>query len=345
MKLFKTLTLVAAMGMILTSCRDEKKSEPVEERKVEVRVQQMNTMSLNGEREYSGTIEEMNGTALSFASAGTVKSVHFSMGQRVGKGQLLAVLDDATLNNAYQTAVATLHQAQDAYNRMKQLHDKGSLPEIQWVEVQTQLQQAEYAEKIAKKSLDDSKLYAPASGMISDKSVEVGQNVMPGLSIGELVTINHVKVKIAVPENEISEVKVGQDVTFSVEALNGKTFTGRVTEKGVAANQLSHSYEVKAIVNNEKGELMPGMICKLQMKARADEPQTMMLPANTIQLDEKNRHFVWVNANGVARKRFVETGASTPEGIRINSGLNEGDQVIVEGQHRVSENMKLAVVK
>lgn len=110
---------------------------------------------------YSGTVEEENGTILSFAAAGTVEGVFFKEGQRVSKGQLLATLNSTQARNLYDAAKASLAQATDACRRMKELHDKGSLPDIKWVDAQTALDQARSAERVAAKSLADCRLYAP----------------------------------------------------------------------------------------------------------------------------------------------------------------------------------------
>lgn len=233
-----------------------------------------------------------------------------------------------------------LTQAEDAYLRMKQLHDAGSLPEIQWVEVQSKLKQAQSAEAISKKNLADGKLYAPFSGIISEKSVEVGHNVMPGLPVVRLVTINQVKVCVSIPENEISHIKTGQLVNISVSALDGKTFSGKIVEKGIVAHPLSRSYEVKALIDNPSGELMPGMICTLNI---VDEKagSAIILPTSVIQTDEQNRTFVWVNNNGKAQKKVVQIGALTRNGVMILSGVFTDDKVIVEGQQKVSEGMDI----
>ena len=95
-------------------------------------------------------------------------------------------------------AHSTRVQAEDAFKRMKQLHDKGSLPEIKWVETQSQLQQAVSAENIARKNLGDCNLYAPFDGIISEKNAEIGQNAAPGMPIAKLVTTRVLNVKIRV---------------------------------------------------------------------------------------------------------------------------------------------------
>ena len=101
---------------------------------------------------YSGTVEEENGTLLSFSIAGTIQTLNIRLGQHVQAGQLLATLEETSMQSSYNAAKATLEQAEDAYRRMKELHDKGSLPDIKWIEVQSQVEQARSMEQIAKKS-------------------------------------------------------------------------------------------------------------------------------------------------------------------------------------------------
>lgn len=327
---------------LLVGCQSKKTAKEIQP--VTVKVVKMSASSVSGGQSYSGTIEEVSGTSLSFSVGGTVKRVMVEEGQHVSRGQLLAVVDDETTRNAHVAAMSMRQQAEDAYRRMKQLHDNGSLPEIQWVEVVSKLKQAVSSEQIAKKSLSDTKLYAPFAGVIGQKNIDLGQNAIPGMQAFKLVNINQVKVKISIPESEISKVRIGQTATINVSALGGHTFVGRICEKGVSADPLSRSYDVKILINNRDGSLMPGMICDASLQKSVDS-KAFVLPASVIQLDDNNQTFVWVNVGGKAEKRIVYTGDETNQGVVINGGLSEGDEVLVEGQQKVSENTSLRVEK
>ena len=203
---------------------------------VNVKTMTANTLGISENSGYPGTIEEVDGTALSFSSAGTIKTLYIHEGQQVSAGQTIGVIDASTSANALTMAKATtnqaresVRQAEDAYRRMKMLHDNGSLPEIKWVEVETKvsqakqmLTQAQAAEQIARKGLSDTRLKAPFSGYIVGKKAEVGQNVMPGQPIAKLVKIDQVKVKISVPEEDLSRINVGQKITFNVSSLGNE---------------------------------------------------------------------------------------------------------------------------
>jgi len=341
MKQKSELMIFACMAMLI-GCQPQKTTEQIQP--VTVNVVKMSAKALNGEQCYSGTVEESNGSSLSFSVGGTVKQVFVNAGQRVSRGQLLAIADDQTVRNSYIAALSIRKQAEDAYNRMKQLHDNGSLPEIQWVETTSKLQQAVSSEQIAKKSLGDTKLYAPFAGVISEKNIDAGQNAIPGIQAFKLVNINQVKVKISVPESEVAQFKMGQTATASVSALNGRTFQGHICEKGISADAMSRSYDVKILLNNNGSELMPGMICDVTLH-NSEDTTAFVLPASVIQLDDNNRHFVWVNTNGKAKKRIVTTSSQASNGVIIAEGLNEGDEVLVEGQQKVSENTSLKVEK
>lgn len=288
---------------------------------------------------YSGTVEEDASTALSFAVAGTIRQLNVKPGDRVSKGQLIATVDPSSLKNSYDMAHAARAQAEDAYQRYKQLHDKGSLPDIKWVEAQSVLQEAVAAENIARKNLADCNLYAPCSGVISEKYAEPGQNVGPGVPVAKLATTGNLNVKISVPEGEIADIAAGQKANIRIEALGGKTFEGRVIEKGVIADAMSRSYAVKIRIDSPSRDLLPGMVSDVRLakprKQDADAGREIVIPASVIQLGDDNSCFVWVDVKGKAARRTVVCGEFRADGVVIASGLKPGDKLIVEGQQKV----------
>jgi RND family efflux transporter MFP subunit len=334
---------IAAVVLIaLCGCGEKKKTAA--EQTVRVKVQQIQAETVNGEQGFSGTIEESSGTSLSFAVTGTIKKIHVSAGQMVAAGQLIAELDPTTLQNAYTIAKTSLEQAQDTYNRMKELHDAGSLPEMQWISIENQLKSAMASEAMSKKSLNDTKLYAPFSGYIASRDGEIGQNAIPGSPIVKLVNIGSVKVKISVPENEVQRIAKGSSMKIIVPALNNREFSGRVTERGVSADPRSRTYEVKATIQNPGSQLLPGMICQA-FTNYMQGATGVFVPANLVQLDGNNKTFVWVVNGGKALKREITINNETAQGVQVSGGLSAGDHIIVAGQQKVSNGMKVEVIK
>jgi len=334
--------MAAVVLMALCSCGEKK--EAAAEQTVRVKVQQIQAEAVNGEQGFSGTIEEQNGASLSFATAGTIQRIYVNSGQTVGAGQLIAELDPTTMQNAYTISKTALEQAQDTYNRMKELHDDGSLPEMQWIAIENQLKSATASEAMAKKALADTKLYAPFGGYIAAKDAEVGQNAGPGVPIVKLVSIGSVKVKISVPEDDVQRIKKGSSMKIIVPALGNRQFSGNVTERGVSADPRSRTYEVKATINNRDGQLLPGMICQA-FTNYMQGTTGVFVPANLVQLDSDNNTFVWVVNGGKAVKRQIFISNETAQGAQVSGGLSDGDQIIVAGQQKVSNGMSVEIVK
>lgn len=340
----KIIRTILTMMVLVALCSCGEKKQAAQEQTVRVKVQQIQSEAVNGEQGFSGTIEESSGTSLSFPVSGTIKKIYVSAGQTVGAGQLIAELDPISMQNAYNIAKTSLEQAQDTYNRMKELHDAGSLPEMQWITIDNQLKTAIAQEALAKKSLTDTKLYAPFSGYIASKDAEIGQNTIPGSSIVKLVNISSVKVKISVPEDDVQRIARGSSMKIIVPALENRQFSGHVTERGVSADPRSRTYEVKATIQNSDGQLLPGMICQA-FTNYMQGTTGVFIPANLVQLDGDNKTFVWVVNNGKAVKREITISGETAQGAQVSGGLYAGDQLIVSGQQKVSNGMSVEIVK
>ena len=115
-----------------------------------------------------------------------------------------------------------------------------------------------------------------------------------------------------------------------------------VIEKGIVANPLSRSYEVKIQINDADKTLMPGMVTEVAI-SNTEENNQFVIPARVVQLDEKNQTFVWINKNGTAQRKFITCGDYTASGVVVLSGLDNGDEIITEGQQKVCENTMLSL--
>ncbi|MBQ3752730.1 MAG: efflux RND transporter periplasmic adaptor subunit [Prevotella sp.] len=329
------LALMAAV--LATSC--SQKQQTARETVVNVKTVRVEAGSHVVGKSYMGKIVEEDGANVSFGVIGNVVRVMVEEGQFVKKGQAMAEVDGQNVRSAHEISAATLNQAEDAYRRLKNLYDKGTLPEIKMVEMETALAKARAAEAISRKSVGEIVLRAPFNGFVASSTVHVGASVVPGVTGFRLVKIDRVKVDFDVPEKEIGRVEVGQTVTFTVSALGDSVFTGRVVNRAVAASAVSHSYGVKALVANGCRRLLPGMVCKVRLQ-QADGGYVIVVPQQSVQIDGRDR-YVWTVKDGAAHRQSVTTGDILNEGVVVESGLTTGDLVITEGQNKVCEGMKV----
>jgi len=286
--------------------------------------------------QYIGSIVESQASSLSFEVSGNVKQVLASEGQKVKKGQLLAVLYKGNLKNNYSTNASTLKQAQDSYNRISILHKNKSLSEIQYIEAQTQLEKAAAAERAAKKDMNDCNLYAPYTGIIGGRFIEPGNNVMPGSPAFNLIETKTIKAKVSIPENEISKIKLGDRAEIQISALNNKTVIGVVSQKGILGNPLSHTYEIKITLITPNQNIIPGMLCNVALPQK-EEAEGIVIPVNSVQLYENNERYVWVINNRKVSLRKITIGSFTKDGVMVISGLKSGERIVTEGFQKISE--------
>ncbi|MBR2095875.1 MAG: efflux RND transporter periplasmic adaptor subunit [Fibrobacter sp.] len=339
------LTLFLAFLFICIGCQGEGTPQKDIRGPVKVSVKIATLSDISESKVYSGSLAENMATAVSFSTPGTVKALNIAEGKKVSKGTLVATLDDTSAKSALEIATAMKNQAEDARSRMEKLYQNKSISEIQWMEVESKYKQAIASEKLAQKALDDCKLYAPATGIVSGKAVELGQNVLPDVPVFKIVDIAKVKARAFVPEKEIGSIRVGDKVRIQVGALGNKVFDGKISNKGISANPLSRNYEIEAEIINKSGELLPGMLAEISLERR-DSLSDVVLPTAAVMLDERNRKFVWVVSGGHADRRDVKVQLSVDvsgNDVQVQ-GIEPGDTVIVSGIQKVGRGTRVEIV-
>ena len=333
---------VLAAAIIMVSCNRSEKSYQVEPLKVITETISAGSASIR--KHYVGKVEEDSSTPVSFTGMGTVTRVYVQEGQFVAKGQIIADMDPTQCENTRQTAKAALDQALDAQERMQALHETQAIPDIDWINVQTKVRQAQSSFDMANKAVKDCRLTAPCSGIVGSKQMESGMTALPSQPICTILDITKVKVKVSVPEKEIAQFNPsqgrGKGVTVSAEALGGKTFYSNHFVRNVQGDPLTHTYDVRFTVLNPRGELLPGMVVNVVTEADDTEAE-VSVPVRSVQQSADGRQFVWLAKDGKASRQPVEVGQAQGDRIIIYSGLAEGDKVIVEGYQKVSEGSEI----
>lgn len=338
----KMFCLLAVCGMLGCGCKEIRKE--TKEVVIPVEVMEVSPDTTENQNTYVGTIAADKSLALSFETGGCIKRILVKEGQKVQQGQLLAELDNRTALNAYNAAKVTLERAEDGFRRAESLYKKGSLPEVKWVEIQTQLNQAKSVADISKKNLENCRLYAPQSGTIGGKSVEAGMNVLPLQPIMQLLDMQQIAVKVNIPENEIAGLRIGQKAQIHVHAMDAD-LEGKITEIGVIADPLSHAYPVHIQIACTHTKLLPGMVCRVGLHNTADTVRCLELPLEAVQLSNNGLYFVWTYTDGKAHKVFIKTEGFTEKGVRISGGLSAGDLVITGGSQKICENTRISINK
>ena len=323
---------------ILMVCSCGEKKESGAKAPTRVKTQLVSPAASDNAQTYVGIVEEREATAVSFTGMGVVKRMLVNEGQAVAKGQLIAEMDETQARNLLNGAEATMNQANDALERFKMLHDNGSLPEVQWVEIQSKVAQARSQYEVTKKNLADCRLVAPVSGIIGKKLVGAGETAMPSQAVVTILDINSVKVKVAVPEAEICGIHASTPSTINVEAAQAVVRGGKI-EKSVQADALTHTYEVRINVQNGDRKLLPGMVASVKFIADGSQSITgKVLPVTAVQKAADGSMFVWTVAkDSTAHRSKVNMGATMGNHVVVTDGIDMGQRVVTEGYQKLSE--------
>lgn len=332
-----TLTLVP----ILTSCHSNEQQQ-VKAHPVKVHSQVVNYSLNKTEHTYVGVVEEQEAISMAFNASGTICKVHVTEGQRVKRGQAIAEIDDIQAKNMLETAQAQMHQAQDAYDRLQQLHSNNSLPEMEWVEVQSRVRQAQATLEMAKKALQDCIIYAPQDGIVGKDILSVGEVVLPALPVAKILVTENVTVRASIPEKEISAINASTPTLITLGALPGMQFKGGKVEKCIEPNSTTRTYDIKINVGNAGLHLLPGMVATVQVDNLSTD-SVLTVPITSVRQDSDGGYFVWTAHNGQAHMTKVVPGTTSGDRIEISSGLVQDDVVITEGYHKLSEGMEVVL--
>lgn len=340
--------------IILGSCGQ--KQEQNVKAPTRVKTQLVSPGRLDNAQTYVGIVEEHEATAVSFTGMGVVKRVLVSDGQTVVRGQLIAEMDDTQARNLLSGAEAQMTQANDALARYKMLHDAGSLPEVQWVEIQSKVAQAQSQLEVARKNLTDCQLIAPVSGIIGKKLIGAGETALPSQAVVSILDISTVKVKVAVPEAEIGGINASTPTSLTVEATGGSYHGGRI-EKGVQADALTHTYGIRINVANGDRKLLPGMVANVRFVSDGSQAiGSMMIPVTAVQKTTVSTNrptvstsrqsygtlFVWtVLKDSTAHRATVNIGQTQGNYVSVIDGLSIGDRIVTEGYQKLSEGTKV----
>lgn len=333
------INYIIVIALALVACGKVEKSQEVRGA-LPVKTMVLARGSHEATSRYVGTIVPAHEIPLSLQSTGRVVAVYVKNGDRVRKGQQLLSVDNTQALNALNGAAATLKHAQDGYDRVSKVHEKGVVSDQKMVEIESQLAQARSIYQTAKQRLEECTVLAPCDGVISGLHLEIGQTILPDARVCSLLDIEGFSIRFMVPENEIGAIRIGDRGEMECAAVNA-TFPIVVTEKSLKANPLAHTYEVTARIDGKTTNLMSEMVGVAILRVVGVEQATsIVIPARCVLLKPEGPT-VWVVEQGTAVRRNIVVGGYQADGIRVESGLQAGDTLIIDGYQKLYNECKV----
>lgn len=333
--LFTKVTLFLST-LSIWGCGGEKKQD-LQQENYPVSVREVTLMKGTEQLDYSASVEADNTVDMAFSVSGRVLLVRVEEGAHVAKGALLAAVEPEKYQGAYDIANASFIKAADNFKRSKELYDKGSLPERDFIAAQADLAQAKANKDIAAKDLNDTRLMAPFAGVVTRKITELGALTAPGSPAFTLTKTDVMYVTAAIAEGDIARISEGDSVEVEIPALSERRM-GRVNIVNPQADNYSRTFEVKVRLKNEDGKILPGMMAQLHI--HTGKPESIIaIPTGSILKDVDNIAYVFLAQpdHTAIKKRITISRAIGQNDVVVSDGLQAGDQLIVEGQTKLTD--------
>lgn len=331
------LAFAAASAFLVIACSGEASETPATPSAAPViAVEVLNIVAAGpgGEIRASGLVGYKRETALGFGAPGEIETLTVDVGDRVAAGQVLATMRRTTTSADRNEAALARQTAEQNFDRITKLHAAGAASQVE-------LDNARLALERARESIA---IIAPAGGIVLQRDAEPGQMVSAGqrvLSVGEART--GIIVEASMTATEVAQVQVGDTATINIReraAMAGRV--ARIAAKGTQSGLFTVEVQVDQPIGLRSGE-----VAEVVIAGRSEGQATAtvhIIPAISLIDARADQGVVFVvDAAGKARRRAVETGGVSDEGVTILKGLADGDRVITRGASMVRDGDAVSV--
>jgi RND family efflux transporter MFP subunit len=315
--------------------------------------------------EVSGTLVSRNPVTIVAKVMGTVHKVSFTQGQRISRGDVLALIDApdikassdraasaaAEAENALAIARADAEFAENTFKRYDALYKEKAVSQQEFESIETKKRvaldqvkrmQSLVAQARAEKQRSEAQLafatiVAPVTGIITAKQIYEGSTVLPGSALLTLETEDLLRLEINADERMLPRVKRGMQVSVQVSAL-GTEYTGTIGEVVPAVDPQSRTFPVK-IDLPQHGALKLGMYASVRIPLGL--VKKIMIPKEAVLTRGQLSYAYVLDGNDIARMRLVRTGKAEGSTIEIVSGLSGGERIVVKLGDTVQEGVKI----
>ena len=349
------IIMIIAVILFFPACA--KKEKPQAEKVINVKLGEVVKKKVKPYIETVGTLKPFDSTLISPEVDGIIKNVYFDEGKFVKKGDLLAEIIDTDFKLDLQRADAGLKQAQASlantkmeYERKMALLKEELVTKQQFDDVSTRLiiaendlDKAKATRELARQRLSKTRIKSPMNAAVKEKKVTAGDFARASVPIGTLIIIDPLKLEFSVTEKDVSRIRKGQEVAFTIDAYKDREFEGMVNTIYPGLDDRSRMLTVEALVPNGNSALKSGFFTKVKIYTD-QEKEAVLVPTTAIVYDE-SKSKVFIQEGAVAREKLVKTGDTYGDLIEITEGLSGGEKLIVVGQNNLADGIKVNVLK
>ncbi len=341
MNFFKML-LVSAVIVSAAACKNESKEISAEvamekETAVPVKVKQCFNREVEQIESFTATVEANTTNNISPKMALRITNIYAEVGDRVNKGQKLAQMEDLNLNQA------RLQMQNDSleFERTDNLYKVGGVSKSVWDarKLAYSISSSNY-----KNLLENTLLVSPINGIVTARNYDKGDMYAMGAPLFVVEEIRPVKLIINASEKLFTSIKKGMNVDVRLDVYGDETFKGVVSLVYPTINPQTRTFPVEVKIQNAGEKVRPGMFARVTFAYGVAE-HVVVPDMAVVKLSGSGDRFVYVVEDGKVVFKKVELGRRFDTEYEIISGLNSGDQVVVEGHSRLTNGAAVEIVK
>lgn len=338
---FFTMNILALLLIAGCSSEKNKASKSIEqiqkENGIPVRVEIIKTNRFEKYFSFYGKFKGIKETTISSMFAGRIDKINVKPGNYVKKDQVIVEFPEDTPASKYQQAKAAFLNSEKNYNRMKALLAKGEIAQVKFDGAETQY----LIDKRNYETMKDMlKLDAPYNGIVTEIIVHKGDYVKDKTPLFTVADLSKMKIRVWLSEEERLQIKKGMKVFATVA---GKTFTGKVGDLSISVDPMKQAFYADLIFDNSRNEIMAGTTADVKIIIYENN-KAFIVSRNLVKSDNTGS-YVYLVKNSKAKKQYVLIGEKGGINYEIKKGLKVEDALIVEGNTKLTNGIKIKVVK
>ena len=275
--------------------------------------------------------------------AGEVIKKKIKVGKFVEKGDVLILINSKKYKSVFNSSKATYNSALSKFNRIQNLYKKNIAKKSDFDDAKALMEQAKASMEIAKIDLNNCKIKAPIAGFINQIFVEKGEIVAPGSFVTQILNTKKIKIRVGIPEGDITLIKNVKNFVVEIEALGKKQFSAKKYFLSQSTGEKIRLYALELEIQNPKGEILSDMFVRVDIIKKTVK-NCIAIPVSAIINKGKNK-IAYIEKDGKAYEKKIELGIQEGFMFEITKGLKATDNLIIMGQHNLSDKQIVKITK
>ena len=297
-----------------------------------------------------GTVESDNNILIPAQYSGTVKTIHVTEGQSVNKGQLLAEMDGAILENTLAELEVNLELARTVFERQSRLWEKEIGSEVQYLQAKTSKEALEKRLAATREQYKLTKITSPIEGTVDEIMLKEGEAVAAGFGTIRVVRLSELKISAQLSEEYIGQVRAGEPVEVRLPVLD-KSFDGTIRTVSQVIDPENRTFLVEVMFLAQREAIQPNSLAVLSI-INYQNPEAVIVPVDVIQRTENGEFLFTAEAADPSQdspwtvnRTTVKTGHRSQNHIEILEGLEKGDFIVVRGFQDLADGESVSVTQ